>query len=154
MKEVLLVGPVGPSEAAPETDADIEQGAKSAICHEDDAKDWVGDALRFCVWGLAVGVSYAPVEDWAEDQSSYYSGGVAARHKNIINVWSFIYQEDVIEEEEEMGEIILMAERRCIIVLIIIEIKIRINGLVFFLGPFLHKPTWSPPHPNSTDMLP
>lgn len=103
MKEVLLVGPIGSSEAAPETDADIEQGAKSAICHEDDPQDWVGDALRFCVWGLAVGVGYAPVEDWAENQSSDYSGGVAAGHKNIINVWSFIYQENAIEDEEMEG---------------------------------------------------
>lgn len=39
LKEVLLVGPIGSSEAAPETDADIEQGAKSAICHEDDPQD-------------------------------------------------------------------------------------------------------------------
>lgn len=152
MKEVLLVGPIRSSEAAPEADADIEQGAKTAVYHEDDAKDWVGDALRFCVWGLAVGVSYAPVEDWAEDQSSYYSGGVTAGHKNIINVWSFIYQKDVIKAEEMEGKV-FVAEQRCIIVLII-EIKIRIDGLVFFPGPILHKPTWSPTHSNPTYMLP
>lgn len=35
----------------------------------------------------------------------------------------------------------MVAEWRCNIVLIIIEIKIRIDGLVFIPGLILHKPT-------------
>ena len=90
MEEILLVGPVRSSQTASEADADIEQGPKSAVGHEDNPEEGVSDALGLGVWGLAVGVSYAPVEDCAEDQSSYYSGGVAAGHMNIIIVMIYL----------------------------------------------------------------
>lgn len=84
MKEILLIVSIWSSEAASETDTDIEQGSQSAVGHKDDSEDGISDALGYGVGGLAIRIGNAPVEDCAEDQSSDYSGRVAARHKNII----------------------------------------------------------------------
>ena len=45
VEEILLVGPVRSSQTASEADADIEQGPKSAVGHEDNPEEGVSDAL-------------------------------------------------------------------------------------------------------------